>query len=77
LYTVFHDYRDDFGKVRWTHRHIVVRFAPTCGAESNDSAKASANVIPMNVAVPGCRPSPARILSGILAALATPATGRA
>jgi len=28
------------------------------------------NVIPVNVAVPGCPPSPARILAGILAALA-------
>jgi Ni,Fe-hydrogenase III small subunit len=27
------------------------------------------NVIPVNVAVPGCPPSPARILGGILAAL--------
>lgn len=37
--------------------------------ESYASRGRIANVIPVNVAVPGCPPSPARILSGILAAL--------
>jgi Ni,Fe-hydrogenase III small subunit len=31
-----------------------------------------ANVIPVNVAVPGCPPSPNRILAGILTAISTP-----
>ncbi|HEX7236019.1 MAG TPA: formate hydrogenlyase [Gammaproteobacteria bacterium] len=51
-----------------------------CGATggifgcSYASAGAVANVIPVNVAVPGCPPSPNRILAGILAAI-TPAAG--
>jgi Ni,Fe-hydrogenase III small subunit len=46
-----------------------------CGATggifgcSYASAGAVANVIPVNVAVPGCPPSPNRILAGILAAI--------
>ena len=49
-----------------------------CGATgglfgcSYASAGAVANVIPVNVAVPGCPPSPSRILAGILTAI-TPA----
>jgi Ni,Fe-hydrogenase III small subunit len=49
-----------------------------CGATggifgcSYASAGAVSNVIPVNVAVPGCPPSPSRILAGILAAI-TPA----
>src|SRR6187401_2692591 len=39
------------------------------------SAGAVASVIPVNVAVPGCPPSPNRILAGILTAV-TPATSR-
>jgi Ni,Fe-hydrogenase III small subunit len=38
--------------------------------ESYASAGRVANVIPVDVAVPGCPPSPARILSGILTAIA-------
>ena len=34
------------------------------------SAGAVANVVPVDVAVPGCPPSPTRILAGILAAIA-------
>ncbi len=37
--------------------------------ESYASRGRVANVIPVNVAVPGCPPSPTRIVSGILAAL--------
>ena len=37
--------------------------------ESYASAGRVANVIPVDVAVPGCPPSPARILSGILTAI--------
>jgi Ni,Fe-hydrogenase III small subunit len=50
-----------------------------CGATggifgcSYASAGAVANVIPVNVVVPGCPPSPNRILAGILTAI-TPAT---
>jgi Ni,Fe-hydrogenase III small subunit len=50
-----------------------------CGATggifgcSYASLGAVANVIPVNVAVPGCPPSPNRILAGILAAI-TPAS---
>jgi Ni,Fe-hydrogenase III small subunit len=39
-------------------------------AESYASAGRVANVIPVDVTVPGCPPSPTRILEGILAALA-------
>jgi Ni,Fe-hydrogenase III small subunit len=52
-----------------------------CGATggifgcSYASAGAVANVIPVNVAVPGCPPSPNRILAGILTAI-TPAGPR-
>jgi Ni,Fe-hydrogenase III small subunit len=38
--------------------------------ESYASAGRVANVIPVNVAVPGCPPSPNRILAGILTAIA-------
>ena len=41
--------------------------------ESYASAGRVANVIPVNVAVPGCPPSPTRILAGILTAISTPA----
>jgi Ni,Fe-hydrogenase III small subunit len=50
-----------------------------CGATggifgcSYASAGAVANVIPVNVTVPGCPPTPSRILAGILTAI-TPAT---
>jgi Ni,Fe-hydrogenase III small subunit len=40
--------------------------------ESYASRGRVANVIPVDVAVPGCPPSPTRILQGILAALARP-----
>jgi Ni,Fe-hydrogenase III small subunit len=44
-----------------------------CGAgifgESYASRGAVANVLPVNVAVPGCPPSPTRLLQGILAAI--------
>jgi Ni,Fe-hydrogenase III small subunit len=44
--------------------------------ESYASLGRVSNVIPVDVAVPGCPPSPTRILQGILAALArTPAPG--
>jgi Ni,Fe-hydrogenase III small subunit len=38
--------------------------------ESYASSGRVSNVIPVDVAVPGCPPSPTRILEGILAALA-------
>jgi len=41
--------------------------------ESYASAGRVANVIPVNVAVPGCPPSPTRILAGILTAISAPA----
>jgi len=47
-------------------------------AESYASLGRVSNVIPVDVAVPGCPPSPTRILQGILTALArspAPATG--
>jgi Ni,Fe-hydrogenase III small subunit len=40
--------------------------------ESYASAGRVANVIPVNVAVPGCPPSPNRILAGILTAISAP-----
>lgn len=40
--------------------------------ESYASAGKVANVIPVNVAVPGCPPSPNRILAGILTAVSAP-----
>ncbi|MEO8062309.1 MAG: NADH-quinone oxidoreductase subunit NuoB [Pseudomonadota bacterium] len=40
--------------------------------ESYASVGRVANVIPVNVAVPGCPPSPNRILAGILTAIAPP-----
>jgi Ni,Fe-hydrogenase III small subunit len=52
-----------------------------CGATggifgcSYASAGAVANVIPVNVAVPGCPPSPNRILAGILTAVTAANTG--
>jgi Ni,Fe-hydrogenase III small subunit len=42
--------------------------------ESYASAGRVANVIPVNVAVPGCPPSPVRILSGILTAISSSAS---
>jgi Ni,Fe-hydrogenase III small subunit len=42
--------------------------------ESYASAGRVANVIPVNVAVPGCPPSPLRILSGILTAISSSAS---
>ena len=42
--------------------------------ESYASRGRVSNVIPVDVAIPGCPPSPTRILSGILAALEAPAT---
>ena len=42
--------------------------------ESYASAGRVANVIPVNVAVPGCPPSPNRILAGILTAISAAAT---
>ncbi|HXS79628.1 MAG TPA: formate hydrogenlyase [Gammaproteobacteria bacterium] len=53
-----------------------------CGAAggvfgcSYASAGAVANVIPVNVAVPGCPPSPNRILAGILTAITPAAEAR-
>ena len=53
-----------------------------CGATggifgcSYASAGAVANVIPVNVAVPGCPPTPNRILAGILAAVTATDAGR-
>jgi Ni,Fe-hydrogenase III small subunit len=41
------------------------------------SAGAVANVIPVDVAVPGCPPSPNRILTGILTAVTAASTGPA
>jgi len=41
--------------------------------ENYASAGRVANVIPVNVAVPGCPPNPNRILAGILTAIAAPA----
>ena len=40
--------------------------------ESYASAGRVANVIPVNVAVPGCPPSPTRLLAGILTAISPP-----
>jgi Ni,Fe-hydrogenase III small subunit len=40
--------------------------------ENYASAGRVANVIPVNVAVPGCPPSPNRILAGILTAISSP-----
>jgi Ni,Fe-hydrogenase III small subunit len=40
--------------------------------ESYASAGRVGNVIPVNVAVPGCPPSPNRILAGILTAISAP-----
>jgi Ni,Fe-hydrogenase III small subunit len=42
--------------------------------ESYASAGRVANVIPVNVAVPGCPPSPTRLLAGILTAISAAAT---
>jgi len=41
--------------------------------ESYASAGRVANVIPVDVAVPGCPPTPERILAGILTAISSPA----
>ena len=45
--------------------------------ESYASCGRVANVIPVDVAVPGCPPSPLRILQGILTAISMPAAARA
>ena len=45
--------------------------------ESYASCGRVANVIPVDVVVPGCPPSPLRILQGILTAISVPAAGRA
>jgi len=45
--------------------------------ESYASCGRVSNVIPVDVAVPGCPPSPTRILQGILAAISRPATAAA
>jgi Ni,Fe-hydrogenase III small subunit len=45
--------------------------------ESYASAGRVSNVIPVDVAVPGCPPAPARILAGILAAISVPRADRA
>ena len=52
---------------------VAVGDCGACGGiygESYASRGAVANVIPVDVVVPGCPPSPTRILEGILAALA-------
>jgi len=51
---------------------VAVGDCGACGGifgESYASCGAVANVIPVDVVVPGCPPSPTRILAGILAAL--------
>lgn len=45
--------------------------------ESGSSRGRISNVIPVDVAVPGCPPSPARILAGILTAIANPRGAKA
>jgi Ni,Fe-hydrogenase III small subunit len=45
--------------------------------ESYASCGRVANVIPVDVAVPGCPPTPTRILEGILTAIASPPSARA
>jgi Ni,Fe-hydrogenase III small subunit len=44
--------------------------------ESYASCGRVANVIPVDVAVPGCPPTPTRILEGILTAIASPSSAR-
>ena len=44
--------------------------------ESYASCGRVANVIPVDVVVPGCPPTPVRILQGILTALSAPAAGQ-
>ena len=44
--------------------------------ESYASCGRVANVIPVDVAVPGCPPSPTRILAGILTAISSPSAAR-
>ena len=44
--------------------------------ESYASCGRVSNVIPVDVVVPGCPPSPLRILQGILTAISAPAAGR-
>jgi Ni,Fe-hydrogenase III small subunit len=44
--------------------------------ENYASCGAVSNVIPVDVAVPGCPPDPAAIMRGILTAVTTPAKGR-
>jgi len=55
---------------------VAVGDCGACGGifgASYASCGAVSNVIPVDVVVPGCPPSPARILAGILAALRGPA----
>jgi Ni,Fe-hydrogenase III small subunit len=44
--------------------------------ESYASCGRVSNVIPVDVAIPGCPPTPARILAGILAAITAPQAER-
>ncbi len=44
--------------------------------ESYASCGRVSNIIPVDVVVPGCPPSPLRILQGILTAISAPAAGR-
>ena len=57
---------------------VAVGDCGACGGifgESYASCGAVSNVIPVDVVVPGCPPSPTRILAGILAALSGGAEG--
>jgi Ni,Fe-hydrogenase III small subunit len=57
---------------------VAVGDCGACGGifgESYASCGAVANVIPVDVVVPGCPPSPTRVLAGILAALSSGGEG--
>ncbi len=57
---------------------VAIGDCGACGGifgESYASCGAVANVIPVDVVVPGCPPSPARIMAGILTALSGDAKG--
>jgi Ni,Fe-hydrogenase III small subunit len=57
---------------------VAIGDCGACGGifgETYASRGAVANVIPVDVVVPGCPPSPARIMAGILAALSGRANG--